>query len=167
MKELAIYFKFLLTNKLLILIPALLFTALALIYHLVTLPTFYYSKLFELDYQVENLSEKTTLSDQAVAVIRSPYIQESLGIDRGTEVVVHKNAPLSLVVTLQGQNPEIVKNDLDKISDFIAARYPGVFLGSLQWSEKTSVLVLALLGLGAGVFLGLMAAILKTYLQKY
>ncbi|MDO8429605.1 MAG: hypothetical protein Q7S88_03170 [Candidatus Daviesbacteria bacterium] len=167
MKELAAYKKFLLINKFLLVLPALIFSLGAFLYQLSAPATYNHTKLFELNYALDDFNQKMALTDQSVAIIRSREVQQALGIDRENQLVVYKNAPLSLIIIVRGKNRETVRGDLTKISNFVTQKYPGVFLGELQSVEKTSTLIFALLGFGTGAFLGFIASLIKTYLQRY
>lgn len=168
MRESKIYLNFFKRNKWLILTPAFLLSLTFFSYQTVQQPRVHQSLLLEMEYNQENIQQRTVLLDEAVTLIRSAHLQNLLGLSGGNELVIFKQGPLVVNIDVGGKNTELVKSDLDKVKSFAVKNYPFKQIGVVfKYSQKTSELLYGLTGFTAGLLGGIFLSLVKTYFKKY
>lgn len=168
MKESRLYLKFFKDNLLIILLPALLLGVVSLFYQLSKPEDYKATRLFEVIYNLENVSEKIALTDQAVAMTRSLNLTRALDVGDNTQVVVFKPSPLSIQIEARSVGEAESVEAVNKLSIFLSQNYHVKELGqAMVLKEDKSLSFPTLLGFFAGMLAGLIFSLIRAYFKNY
>ncbi|OGE34141.1 hypothetical protein A3C32_00920 [Candidatus Daviesbacteria bacterium RIFCSPHIGHO2_02_FULL_41_14] len=121
----------------------------------------------EAGFELEKMQDNILLADEVVGILRSRSIQAELMISKETKVVAHKNGPLMVNLLVESPSLELASKEATILSNYVVARYGFQVLGTSSGNSSGEMFLMVLIGSGAGLFLGLILSLLKTYLKNY
>lgn len=167
-RESAIYLSFFRENLWLIAVPAISLTLAGFLYRASQPVPYRLYALLEMDYQDSELPQKTLLTDEAVTALRTDVLTSGQTFDSQNRMRLYKVGPAAINVEIEGLQPENLRADFKKIASQAEAKYDFHQKGEVGVGVKElPQYIFELGGLAAGLLLGILAALIKTYLRKY
>lgn len=167
MTESKSYLNFFKENILIIFLPALFILALSYYYQETKPEIYIIRRLTEIPYQDNQIDQAITLVDQAVTIARSDNLQSDLNITNG-QVKLFKPGPLAVNIESFSQSLPTAKSNLDKITSYLQAKYQLKIIGQDNISlQKQQPVLLLLFGFFAGLTVGLVVSLAKTYFKYF
>lgn len=132
-------------------------------------PVFYKgSSLYEINYDVSNITQKTLLVDEIVTVVRSKNATNKFDLTADSFLRIYKEGPLSFSVESYSPSPQKTIQIHNKIDSFLFSNYSikvvGNFLIHRQRPAFSQVIPLTM---AAGITAALFVSLLKLYFQKF
>lgn len=168
MRESRLFLQFFKKNFVIIFTITIIFSTAGYFIQSSSLKVFSYSRLFQLKYNFSDITQKNVLADEAVATLRSDNIRKQLEIGKGNRLVIYKTSPLSLKLEVSGKDKGAVQNDLEKLSEYLVSKFSVEEVGERTEAIINANILLGILGGSIlGFIFGLLAALVKTYFEKY
>ena len=165
--ESKVYQKFFLRNKYHLVCPSLLFVLIGAYLYFIQKPLYQVSELWQID-NSSDMESQVVLADEAVSVLRNNLIQSKLGLNNHSKSNVFKISPFSISVNVSNPSNLQAELDLEKVSTYLTNNYPSQKLVEKQVMErKTSPWLFIGIGFLAGISLGLLTSLVRTYLRNY
>ena len=130
-------------------------------------PTSFTEVQLEAGVKLEKMQDNILLADEVVGILRSRSIQAGLMISKETKIVAHKNGPLMVNLLVESSSLELASKEATTLSNYVVARYGFQVLGTNSGNSSGKIFLMVLIGIGGGLFLGLIMSLLKTYLKNY
>lgn len=168
MKESQLYLNFFKKNLLLLILPLVLFSIVGF-YIQTTKPALYtMSRLLEANIFESDVQKRVLLIDQAVSTTRQQNVLESLSSNPYMNLSLFKSAPLTVTVSATSQDPLVLKEGLNGVSDYLEVKYKLKVVGQdITTTSRSNVLYGILLGAAAGALCGLFISLVKTYFHSH
>ncbi len=167
-KESKLFLDFFRRNLLLIVLPVLIFTLVGVLFQL-SKPTIYSQNAkYEMVYEVENIQNRISITDQAVSTIRSLNLQKSLELNSSTELVVFKSGPLLIDLTVNSKSVDQTSQDFNKVSNYLVDNYQVKEVGLEVPSQNRDISpLLIFIALFSGLSVGVVLSLAREYLRNY
>lgn len=166
--ESQIYLRFIQRNQALLLLALLVGIVLGLAVYSLKPKEYLLQSSFELQYNLSNLSQSQILTDQAVVYLRTIANLTTFSHGSKNHLTVVKNGPFLITFEARGEDPRFLEKEIKDLTNLAKEKYPLELIGSaktkpieLNWRVFVSV------GALAGLFIGTITALTKTYFKKY
>ncbi|MBI2021450.1 hypothetical protein HYS93_01035 [Candidatus Daviesbacteria bacterium] len=169
MKESRLYLNFFRKNFLIIFVAVLLFSAAGLFYQSSKQVNKKVSSLWQMNYQESSVSEKISLTDQAVTILRSQNLSPEINSQKKKgETTIFKPGPLAIQIETKGADLDSAKYLNGQASKYLVENYKVSKIGNDYYSEENANVYLGLLiGFITGVFIGIIIALVRSYFKNY
>ena len=166
--ESKLYLSFFRRYLLLFLLLPFLFSSLFYLKTVSEKDRFVLSRFFELQHTQENAVSTTLIADEIVTLIRSENFQSEMSISEEVEVIALKPGPVSVSLTLKGAEGDKLRDVNNKLTDYLREKYSFVVIGKdVESFEAENFWLVILGGIGVGLLVGLMTALILEYFRKY
>lgn len=167
MRESRIYLNFFRRNLIIIFTPAVLGFVIAYLY-ISQLPNVnVVTRLYEMSYEKNNISDSIALTDEAITEIRSGNIQKSIGIDPKTQMIIYKPGPLSINLSIQSENLNLGP-DLQKADNYLSNKFSVKKIGmDIKTIKEPNYFIYFLTGSLGGFLAGILTSLLREYFKNY
>lgn len=166
MKESKAYLLFFQKNLSYFLIGSLLFATLGILVQLQKPTQYNSSMVLEMDSPSETITNKISLVQEAVSLVRSQNIQSSIGVN--SKLTVFNNSPLTITIESSARDKSSTLQDLERIKIFLNAKFSLTQIGMVLTSSIYPNLILGgVIGLGIGNLLVVSVLLVRLYVKHF